>query len=180
MEMVKDIFPNSIRDVARYYNHVIHTRLADDLASIDLAEKSVRERIKIAILARLNCFSENREAVRRGILANSLPGFGIDSLKSVAETVDLIWYAVGDTSTDYNFYSKRILLAGVYISAVLFWLDHDNEVAVSAFIDRRISDVMRIQSVRHGLSKLIKTMPTSGGLFTKSPIKSAMKSRARS
>ena len=179
MELVKNAFPDSVRDVAQYYNHVIDERLANDLASMNLAEKSVRERIKVAILARLNCLSENREAVRRGVLANSFSGFGINSLKAVAKTVDLIWRAAGDTSTDYNFYSKRILLAGVYISTVLYWLDTDNEKAVSAFIDRRIGDVMRIQSARYGLDKLIQVMPLSTRLFTKSPLKSAMNSRAR-
>jgi ubiquinone biosynthesis protein COQ9 len=60
--------------------------------------------------------------------------------------VDAIWHAAGDTSTDYNFYTKRMLLAGVYSATLLFWLNDESEdfAATWAFLDRRIGEVVRI------------------------------------
>ena len=65
-------------------------------------------------------------------------------------SVDLMWRAAGDTATDFNFYTKRGLLAGVYGSTILFWLDDGSEGYAEswAFLDRRIADVMNIQRAR--------------------------------
>ena len=60
--------------------------------------------------------------------------------------MDAIWHGIGDRSTDYNFYSKRLLLAGVLSSTLVFWLDDQSEghEATWAFLERRIDEVMKI------------------------------------
>ena len=44
------------------------------------------------------------------------------ALQRLAELVDDVWAAAGDTSSDYNWYTKRALLAGVYTSTELYML----------------------------------------------------------
>jgi ubiquinone biosynthesis protein COQ9 len=63
--------------------------------------------------------------------------------------VSAIWYAAGDTATDFNYYTKRALLAGVYSATVLYWLDDKSEdfAKTWTFLDRRIADVMRVPQV---------------------------------
>ncbi len=69
--------------------------------------------------------------------------------------MDDIWFAAGDRSTDWNFYSKRGLLAGVFSSTLLVWLNDDSEglAETRAFLDRRIGNVMQIPKVTQRLRK---------------------------
>jgi ubiquinone biosynthesis protein COQ9 len=82
-------------------------------------------------------------------------------LTSLYRTVDAIWQVAGDTATDWNFYTKRLLLAGVYGSTLLFWLDDKSEgfAATWAFLERRLADVMRIQKARGALDRLMERLP---------------------
>ena len=87
----------------------------------------------------------------------ALPAHTALGLSCLARTVDEMWRAAGDTSTGFNFYTKRGLLAGVYGATLLAWLDDETEdfSATWAFLDRRISDVMEIQKARGRLDKLV-------------------------
>src|SRR3546814_8607904 len=75
-----------------------------------------------------------------------MPQNGPLAAKLLYRTVDAIWYACGDTATDYNFYTKRALLAGVYSSTLLYWLNDRSEgfAATWAFLDRRIGEVLKV------------------------------------
>jgi ubiquinone biosynthesis protein COQ9 len=99
--------------------------------------------------------------VRRALTLEALPQQGPRALKQLYRTVDAIWYAAGDTATDFNFYTKRMLLAGVYAATLLHWLDDKSEgfAATAAFLDRRISDVMKIQQAKGKLGKLVERLP---------------------
>ena len=89
---------------------------------------------------------EIEQAVRRALSYLALPRNAALGAKCLYRTVDAIWYAAGDTSTDYNFYTKRLLLAGVYASTLLFWLNDTSEGRAEtwAFLDRRIAEVTRL------------------------------------
>jgi ubiquinone biosynthesis protein COQ9 len=69
-----------------------------------------------------------------------------------------MWRAAGDTATDFNYYSKRGLLAGVYGATLLFWLEDNSEERAEswAFLERRIADVMKVPRV---LSRLRRWAP---------------------
>ena len=62
------------------------------------------------------------------------------------------WRIAGDTSTDFNHYTKRMTLGAVYGSTLFVWLDDQSEgwMETAAFLDRRIDDVMKIQEVQGG------------------------------
>ncbi len=121
-------------------------RMLDTLAERDLAAMKVRERIAAAVRARLEQLAPYREAVRRGLAFMALPPNAAVGLKCLYRTVDAIWYAAGDRATDYNFYTKRLLLAGVYSSTLLYWLDDASKghEQTWAFLERRIAEVLKV------------------------------------
>ena len=88
--------------------------------------------------------------MRRAIAARLLPANAIAGCTSIWRTVDLMWSVAGDKADDYNYYTKRSLLAAVWTSTFLFWLeDRSDQFAESwAFLDRRIGDVMQIGALR--------------------------------
>ena len=106
----------------------------------------VRDKIAFAVRARLEHLTPQREAVRRLMLWYALPLNLPLGLKRIAKTADLMWRAAGDTSTDYNFYTKRLLLGAVLKTTMLYWLDDETpDCATSwAFLDRRVSEVLKL------------------------------------
>ncbi len=82
--------------------------------------------------------------MRRGLAFLALPQHAGLAAKCLYRTVDAVWHGVGDTSTDYNFYTKRLLLAGVYSATVLAWLDDTSEDRAEtwAFLERRLDEAL--------------------------------------
>jgi ubiquinone biosynthesis protein COQ9 len=76
--------------------------------------------------------------------------------------VDRIWRVAGDTAADFNHYTKRATLLGVYSSTVLTWLDDDSPeyAETRAFLDRRIEDVMRIEKLKAEWRKGRERLPS--------------------
>ena len=110
----------------------------------------IREKIRAIIWKRLEIMADAREAVRRALSVLAMPQNLPAALKTGWRTADLMWRIAGDTSTDYNHYTKRITLGGVYGSTLLVWLDDQTEgwSETAAFLDRRIDDVMRFEKFK--------------------------------
>jgi ubiquinone biosynthesis protein COQ9 len=141
-------FPDGIREVASAYSAELNRRMAAVLTARakEVGAMKVRERVAFAVRARLESVAGEKDALRRLITFMALPencGLGV---KLLWATVDAVWRAVGDRSTDFNFYTKRGLLAGVVASTDLYWLsDRSEDYADTwAFLDRRIDAVIRI------------------------------------
>lgn len=135
-----------------------HTRgdeaMLDRIRTTDLSEMKFRDRIAAAVRFRLEAV-DDKEAVRRGTTLFALPMHAPDGAKAIWKTCDLIWDSLGDTSDDYNWYTKRATLGGVYSATVLFWLGDDSvdHQATWDFLDRRIDDVMRIEKMKAAVRK---------------------------
>jgi ubiquinone biosynthesis protein COQ9 len=112
-----------------------------------VAGMKIREKIRSLIWHRLETMGPAREAVRRGLAILAMPQNLPLALRISWRTADLMWRIAGDTSTDFNHYTKRMTLGAVYGSTLLVWLDDQSEgwTDTAAFLDRRIDDVMRFE-----------------------------------
>src|SRR5690349_4014634 len=110
----------------------------------------IREKIRSIVWKRLEIMEPAREAVRRALSVLAMPQNVPTSLKTVWHTADVMWRIACDTSTDYNHYTKRLMLGGVYASTLLVWLDDQSEgfTDTASFLDRRIDDVMKIEKAK--------------------------------
>ena len=115
-----------------------------------IAAMKVRERIGELVLHRLQTMRPHREALRRAIAILAMPQNALAAARLAWRSADRIWRLAGDTATDYNHYTKRALLIGVYGSTTLVFLDDDSEdmAATRAFLARRIDDVMKIEKTK--------------------------------
>jgi ubiquinone biosynthesis protein COQ9 len=154
------LFPRGQRDIVAAFSHWADRRMLAALAGRNLPAMKVRERVAAACWARLTLLEPYREAVRRALSLLSLPHYAGLGLRLLYDTVDAVWYAAGDTATDFNFYSKRGLLAAVYAATTLYWLDDRSpgSVDTQAFLERRLADVMALPRLgarlRQGLDHL--------------------------
>lgn len=146
------ILPRGATELAIEYHRTGDDAMAHALAEADLSEMRFRDRIAHAVRLRLEA-TPDREVVRRGVALFSLPHLAPDGARLIWETADRIWTELGDTSEDYNWYTKRALLSGVYSSTVMFWLGDQSEghTATWTFLDRRIADVMQIEKLKSDL-----------------------------
>ena len=112
-----------------------------------IAAMKVRDRIRAQIWYRLEVMGPAREAVRTALSILAAPQNVPLGLRIGWRSADLMWRIAGDTATDYNHYSKRLILSGVYGSTLLAWLDDQSEgwTETAAFLDRRLADVMRFE-----------------------------------
>jgi ubiquinone biosynthesis protein COQ9 len=115
-----------------------------------IAALKVRERIRDLVLFRLETISPQREALRRALAILAMPRHALEGARLAWRSADRIWRLAGDEATDFNHYSKRGLLIGVYASTTFVFLDDQSEdlADTRAFLDRRIGDVMRIEKVK--------------------------------
>jgi ubiquinone biosynthesis protein COQ9 len=122
----------------------------------------IRERIALGVKIRLNADLPVREAVRRAAALLALPQHSLQAAQMVWRTADTLWRAAGDRSTDYNYYTKRTLLAAVYSTTLLVWLnDESTEQQESwAFLDRRIAGVMRFEKAKAEWRKTQERLPS--------------------
>jgi ubiquinone biosynthesis protein COQ9 len=110
----------------------------------------IREKIRAIVWKRLEIMEPAREAVRRALSILAMPQNVPAGLKAGWRAADVMWRIAGDTSTDYNHYTKRVMLGGVYGSTLLVWLDDQSEgwAGTASFLDRRIDDVMKIEKLK--------------------------------
>jgi ubiquinone biosynthesis protein COQ9 len=115
-----------------------------------LAGTKIREKIRSLIWRRLEIMGPAREAVRRALAILAMPQNLPLGLKAGWRTADVMWRMAGDTSTDFNHYTKRMTLGAVYASTLLVWLDDESEgwSETADFLDRRIDDVMKIEKLK--------------------------------
>ncbi|MCX7566682.1 COQ9 family protein [Sulfitobacter sp. F26169L] len=143
------ICPRGAVDLAIYYHTRGDTMMLEKLAQADLDDMKFRDRIAAAVRFRLEIV-EDKEVVRRGTALFALPMYAADGAKAIWGTADAIWNALGDTSEDVNWYTKRATLSGVYSATVLYWLGDTSEDHANtwAFLDRRIENVMQFEKLK--------------------------------
>ncbi|PID36325.1 MAG: COQ9 family protein [Rhodobacterales bacterium] len=139
------LFPRGPVDLALEYHRSGDRALEAMLATEDLSEMKVRERITHAVKTRL--LLSDRDLVRNGFALFALPQNAATGSKALWGTSDLIWRTLGDPSRDINWYTKRATLSAVISSTVLYWLGDDSEGQAKTwdFLDRRIENVMQFE-----------------------------------
>ena len=149
---VWQMFPRGGIDLALAFHERDNKKF--ELSFLDQSEndhnKKTRDRIKSAINLRLKIASMNREAVKRSIALFSTPMYFVDGSRTLWNTADLIWNLIGDSSTDINWYSKRLILSSIYSGALVIWMDDESPdfIDTQEFVSRRINDVMAFEKIK--------------------------------
>lgn len=152
------IFLGSIDRAVEHYLKMLDHQMEDKLVHIDLSSMRVRDRVATGVMIRLREIEEHKEAVRKSLMYLASPLRSKLALKSLFNTVDMIWYAAGDQATDFNYYSKRFLLAGVYSATLLYWLEDNSPdfEATRAYLNRRLDQVMMIPKFKKKITDAVQ------------------------
>jgi len=155
------IFPGGPVEAIEVWCDLADRRVAEALQREDLASMKVRARVARAVMCRLAMVRGHKEAVGRAIALLSLPQNAPVAARTAFRTVDTIWRAIGDRSSDFSWYTKRASLGAIYAATLLYWLNDDSEddARTAAFLDRRIEALMLIPKVQGRLRAIAGRLP---------------------
>jgi len=143
-------FPNGAIDMIDLYAQQCDIQMLEVIKDSSFDKLKIREKITKLVRTRIEIEQKNKEACNRTVPFLALPQNYFQGLKILYRTVDLMWKAISDTSTDFNYYTKRMTLSAVYSSTFLYWLGDESEDHNDTweFLDRRIENVMQIEKVK--------------------------------
>jgi ubiquinone biosynthesis protein COQ9 len=164
-EALARLFPDGPLSLITLFSHTADREMEAKLAALDLPAMKVRERIRVAVKARIAAIKPHKEAARRAAAFLSLPMNAALAATLLYDTVDAIWRAAGDTSTDFNFYTKRAILAGVYSTTLFRWFTDQSldESETDAFLAARIENVMQFEKLKAQVKDVFAKMPSPFG-----------------
>ena len=158
---VTRLFPEGALSLVEAFSQSADAEMQRHIAALDLKGMKIRERIAAAVKARIAALRPHKEAARRAAAFLTLPPHAALGAKLVYRTVDAMWRAIGEKSTDFNFYTKRGILAGVYSATLMRWFTDDSadEHATAAFLADRIENVMQFEKFKARARETIDRLP---------------------
>ena len=149
-ERARLAFPGGQAQMIDAWFDAIDKAMLDAFPPERIAAMKIRERIRELVLFRFEAMRPQREALRRALAILAQPQNVAHGARLAWRAADRIWRVAGDTATDFNHYSKRAILVGVYGSTTLVFLDDGNPdlADTRAFLNRRIDDVMRFEKFK--------------------------------
>lgn len=140
-------FPKRKPAMIDAYIQGVDREMEKRLPPANLQAMKIRERIRALVWTRLEIMGSAREAVRSALSVLAMPQNVALAARIGWRSADLMWRLAGDTSTDFNHYTKRMTLGAVYGSTLVAWIDDGSEAwtDTAAFLDRRIDNVMQFE-----------------------------------
>ena len=153
------LFPDGINDLTQYFNDILNQQMEEQFIANNLYTK-INDKIAYLIELKLALYSSHKEAIQCLLQYNLMPQNILSAQKQLWQTCDQIWYLAGDNSTDYNYYTKRALLAAVYSSSILYWLSDDSDGYQDSkkFIRRKIADIGKVNQWKRSILSFFKNL----------------------
>lgn len=153
--------PRRELDLLILWSHRMDEQAARTIRDTDISKMRVRERVAFCLTARLEAIGEHEEAARRARARLLLPDAASEGPQLVWRSCDTVWRAIGDHSTDFNFYTKRMILSGVYTGTLAMWLQDESadKSRAKQFLDDRIENIMQYEKTKANWRELTAKMP---------------------
>ena len=155
------LFEDGPISLVEFYSTSTDAEMEKRLAAMDMKAMKIRARIAAAVRTRLAILKPHKEAARRAAALLSLPMHAALGARLVYRTVDAMWRAAGDTATDFNFYTKRGILAGVYGATAMRWFNDtsEDEAPTEEFLAARIENVMQFEKFKAKAKEALSNFP---------------------
>jgi ubiquinone biosynthesis protein COQ9 len=143
-------FPGGAMDMIAAWVDSVDARMEQAFDREVLAQMPIRERIRALVWFRLEAVAGLEEALRRAVAIQAMPQNLARTARLAWSSADKMWRLAGDTATDYNHYTKRTILMGIYSATLAVWVEDESEgkAETRAFLDRRIEDVMKFEKAK--------------------------------
>ena len=155
--LVEELFPRKLDDLILFFNYVTNDKLSRTYKKKRFNKKSIRVSVLNAVKIRFELLNTNKDSIKKSLFFLSNPSKQILSGKLIYKTVDYVWKLIDDKSTDYNFYTKRVILASIYSAAIMIWINDksDNLDKTFSFLDKSIMNMNIISVLKEKFSKFL-------------------------
>ncbi|MBS7809636.1 COQ9 family protein [Roseococcus pinisoli] len=142
-ELLSNHFPRGVLGAIEAWMGLVDQEMAVAAAEEDLAALRTPARIRRLIELRLQAMEPDRDAMRRAAAVLALPWNMAAGLRCTSASASAIWYAAGDESADFSWYTRRATLVGILAAVTLFWLRPNPPTLEEtlSFLDRRLSEL---------------------------------------
>ena len=146
---IEILFPEGNSDLIKFALEQLNIDLEDSCKKIDLIRLPVNKRIRKILLLKFSLMQKEKFFYKNIFSSLLIPKKNIFVPMQLYKSIDQIWFIAGDKSTDFNFYTKRLILGGIYIRIVLFFFNNNDQVELESILDanlRRVSKIPEIKS----------------------------------
>jgi len=158
-EEIYALFPGGHLSIIQMYLDEIDQAMTKESEKINLIRLKTHERIRELCILRLNIMTKEKDLISKTFLHLLLPNNYKFSSKNLYRTVDQIWFLAGDNSTDFNFYSKRVILASIYTSIMIHFINNDNMEETLFLLNKLLRRVSKIPKIKSNISDFTKILP---------------------
>ena len=151
-------FQYDYKELLKYSLEELNKSLEKEINKINIINYSLNKRIKKILMYRFNILNNDKEFYKKTFYHLLIPSNNKIMKSSLYKSVDTMWYLAGDNSTDFNFYTKRLILAVIYINA-LFVLFNKNFDEVELNIDRNLKKISKIPKIKDRISFVKDNIP---------------------
>ena len=161
-EEMRSLFSKGYKSLLELYLSSADQEMIKACNKIDLIRMKIHERIREIILLKLKINAKDKNLFKRTFFTLMLPQHFNIATYSLYRTVDHIWYIAGDNSTNFNFYTKRLILAGIYNSTVFYWINGDRTFKQTKdFLNNQLKQVSKIPKIKDQIKSTINILPKS-------------------
>ena len=151
-------FQYDYKELLKYSLEELNKSLEKEINKINIINYSLNKRIKKILMLRFNILNNDKEFYKKTFYHLLIPSNNKIMKSSLYKSVDTMWYLAGDNSTDFNFYTKRLILAVIYVNA-LFVLFNKNFDEVESNIDRNLKKISKIPKIKDRISFIKDNIP---------------------
>ena len=148
-EELQNLFDKKVSNIIGIFNEQLDEEMYEIYDAKSNKSLGVTETIRGLILCRFKASQNYKSIVKSSLFFMAQPSNAYDAFTQLMKTSDKIWKLAGDSSTGRTFYSKRLILAGVYSSTLAYWLAYETRSIDESedFLDRRLDDVKNIGKI---------------------------------
>ena len=153
------LFPDGNKDLLEYSLDQLNIELQEYCKSLDLIRLPLHKRIRKILLSKIEIMNKEKNFYKKIFLKSLLPNRTISLSKQLYKSIDQIWYLAGDTSVDFNFYTKRLILAGIYSRVFLFFFNNNNQNELENLLDLNLKRVAKIPQLKSKINIFKEYLP---------------------
>ena len=153
------LFPDGYKSLLQLYLDEINLKMTNESKTLNLIRLKVHERIRELFILRLDIMAKEKRIITKTFFHLLLPNNYKFSLINLYKTVDQMWFLAGDNSTDFNYYSKRAILASIYSRTMMHFINNDDlELTINLF-NMQLKQVSKIPKIKNSLKSITKITP---------------------
>ena len=145
------LFPQGNIDLIKFALEQLNNDLEVYCRQIDLIRLPIHKRIRKVLLSKISLMNKDKSFYRSIFLNLLIPKKNFSLSSQLYNSVDQLWFIAGDSSTDFNFYTKRLILSGIYSRVMLFFFNNNNQEELEKILDESLKRVSKIPEIKSKL-----------------------------